>query len=224
MKVRVWAFRVGNFVESSASGWAYAIRFNSLKDLIAGMSERKLNGRVESLAIVAHGDASGVVQLDSNLTPTTINNFTADLAALADFLDPHAKLIFISCLAGSGKEGDQLLTGISRILSNVHVIGFTIQGAMAQEGLPSAAGQVLEGQNFMRGMPAEKMRGLPALTEYSAFSKWARNGYISRIPIQEQTKQPGYRCAWSSCPGHAHPMDRCQPAIKGMTKPFPYPG
>lgn len=224
MKVRVWAFRVGNFQKSPATGWAIAISFNSLKDLVSEMRRQKLDGSVETLAIVAHGDASGVVQLDKNLTPATLNAFTADLAALRSFLGPHSKLIFISCLAGTGSEGDKLLTGISSILFNVHVIGFTINGAMAQEGLPSEAGQVLEGEYFMQGMPAKLMRTMPVLTEYSVYSKWARNGFITRIPVQEQMRRPGYRCAWSSCPGHAHPIDRCQPAIKGMSKPFPYPG
>ncbi len=95
---------------------------------------------------------------------------------------------------------------------------------MAQEGLPTLPGQVLEADNFMRGMPAKLLKGLPILTEYSKFSKWARNGYITKIPIQEQIKKPNYRCAWSLCPGHAKPTDRCVPAIKGLGKPRPYPG
>jgi Domain of unknown function (DUF4347) len=224
MESKVWAFRVGNFVQDSSSGWSYSIRFNSLKELIEALREKKLSGQVETLAIVAHGDAAGLVQLDRDLNRSTIGSFGNALTNLNDFLMPHGKLIFVSCLAALGQEGTELLIGISKYLPNRHIIGFTINGGMAQEGLPTLPGQVLEAENFMRGMPAKLLKELPTLTEYSNFSKWARNGYITKIPLQEQIKRPNYRCAWSLCPGHAKPTDRCVPAIKGLIKPRPYPG
>jgi hypothetical protein len=173
--------------------------------------------------IVAHGDAGGVVQLDRNLTSKTVASFGSELSALSGYLTTHAHLVFVSCIAAVGPEGDVLLTEVSKYLPNRHVVGFTINGGMAQEGLPAMPGQVLEAENSQRGMPAKLLKGLPMLTEYSYFSKWARNGAITRIPAQEQVARPNFKCAWSACPGHAKSTDRCWPAIKGLAKARPYP-
>jgi hypothetical protein len=224
MGIKVWAFRTGNFVQDSSSGWRYSIPFNSLDGLIKELRDKKLMSQVETLAIIAHGDTGGLVQLDRDLTAKTIGSFGRALIDLNDFLIPFGKLIFVSCIAALGEAGDDLLNGISQFMPNRHIIGFTINGATAQEGLPSVPGQVLEGENIIRGMPAKLLKGLPALTEYSYFSKWALNGHITKIPIQEQIKKPNYKCAWGLCPGHAKPTDRCEPAIKGLGGRRPYPG
>jgi len=223
MTARVWAFRAGNFTKDRSSGWSHTIHFKSLKELTEELANNSLEGQVEILAIVAHGDSNGLVQLDRNLTPGTLASFGDELDTLNKFLVTHGKLIFVSCIAGTGKEGDELLTGISKRLPNRHVIGFTIFGGMAQEGFPTLPGQILEVQHWMPGMPAKLLKGLPTLTEYSYFSKWARNGYITRIPIDEQSKDEKHRCAWSLCPGHAKATDRCQPALKGVGRPWEYP-
>jgi hypothetical protein len=225
MGTKIWAYRVGNFVSDSSSGWSYSFRFNAIKDLIKQLKEKNLERRVDTLAIVAHGDLGGVVQLDRNLTPSTVASFGVDFNDLNYFFeDGGGKLIFVSCIAALGSDGDNLLISISKYLPNVHVIGFTINGVMSKDGLPSLPGQVLEGESFMNGMSAKLMKGLPLITEYSFFSKWARNGFITKIPIQEQIKRPNYRCAWSLCPGHSSATHRCVPAIKGVSRPRPYPG
>jgi hypothetical protein len=205
--------------------WAHVIHFNALGDLAKLLTDKKLkDGQIDRLAIIAHGDASGVVQLDRVLSPTTIGSFSSEISAVGGFVGQHGKLIFISCLAGSGPAGSQLLTMISRTLSNRHIIGFTINGAMMAGAWPSAPGQVYEGENFISGMPATAMKGMKLLNEYSVFSKWARNGFITKIPYQEQVKNPHYKCAWSLCPGHARPTEWCQPHFKGAKHSYPYPG
>lgn len=224
MGQKVWAWRVGNFPSDSSSGWTQSIHFKALEDLVDTLEKKKLRRQVDTLAIVAHGDAGGLVQLDRNLTPGTLASFGETLTAMDGYFgDWGGKLLFVSCIAALGKDGDDLLTGLSKYLPNVHVIGFTINGAMV-ESYPNLPGQVYEGQNFMSGMNAKLMKALPPLTEYSPFSKWARNGYITKIPYEEQVKRPKYRCAWSLCPGHKNPIDRCVPAIKGLGYPKPYPG
>ncbi|MEP6495249.1 MAG: hypothetical protein ABJF01_21360 [bacterium] len=225
MGTNVWAYRVGNFPSDAKTGWSYSIHFHGLDELIASLKAKRLERKVDTLAIVAHGDAGGLVQLDRDLTPLSIGSFISAFTDLnAYFEEGGGKLIFISCIAAIGADGDALLTGVSKLVPNTHVVGFTINGAMAQEGLPTAPGQVLDGDNFMRGMSAKLMKGRPVLTEYSVFSKWARNGYITKIPYQEQVKRLGFRCAWSTCPGHAKPTDRCVPALKGVGHARPWPG
>ena len=226
MGVRVWAHRIGNFVRKPESGFGFTIRFSGLDDLIASMSKSGLRGRVESLVIVAHGDESGLVQLDRNLTPTALPSFDREFTNLKPYFEPSAgsKLIFMSCLAGLEKDGDRLLCGISARLANVHVSGFEVNGSTVAEGMPMEPGSLTDGIGLMNGGPAKLMKGKPVLDEYSIFSKWAFNGYITRIPAREQLQRKGLKCAWSLCPGHAKPTDRCVPATKGMQGARAYPG
>jgi Domain of unknown function (DUF4347) len=225
MGVNVWASRVGNFVASGHSEWAHVIHFNALSDLATSLTDKKLKqGEIEKLVIIAHGDAGGVVQLDRVLTPDTISSFASEIDALRGFMGVHCKLIFMSCISAVGPQGSLLLTKLSSSLTNRHIIGFTIKGAMMAGGWPSTPGQVYEGDNFMSGMPAKAMKGMKPLTEYSVFSKWGRNGFITKIPYEEQVKNPNFKCAWWNCPGHAKPTEWCQPHFKGVKHLYPYPG
>jgi hypothetical protein len=222
MGVNVWAFRVGNYVAWPPAGWMHAIRFSSLGDLTSELESRGLADNVETLAIVAHGDVAGLVQLDRNLTPGTIGSFSSEIAALGRYISSRGKLVFMSCLAGADRDGDQLLTKLSLLLSNRSIIGFTIKGAKASEGMTCAAGQVYEGDGLLDGMPASQLRGLPELREGSLYSKWAWNGSITRLPTLEQAKRPKNKCAKPGCPGHKSPGDRCQLYVKGLSRPLPY--
>lgn len=223
MGCKVWAYRVGNYPDDKSSGWQHSIRFSSLDDLSKELDDRGLRRSVDTLGIVAHGDTGGLVQLDQDLTPATIASFGKSILQLNNYFETPAKLMFLSCIAGDGPQGTKFLLELSSRLPNVHVIGFTIFGVEAAPGQPSRPGQMYEIESPAPQLTAKILKGLPLIDEYDKFSKWALNGYITKIPIQEQIKRPGYRCAWSTCPGHAKPTDRCVPAVRGLGRDRPYP-
>jgi Domain of unknown function (DUF4347) len=213
----VWAPYVGSFNRDPSSGWSDTVYFKSLNDLCLQLTKNKLGGQVTKLAIIAHGNESGLVQLDRALRPGTLSSFSEDLGKLGEFLQPDAMLMFMSCLAGAGDEGTDLLIGISSILKSRYIIGFLTIGILPSwTGRP---GQILEGdEGGVLGAGAFKdsgkmINGRKPLTEQSIFAKWARNGELVRLPVDEQIKRKGYRCAWKACPGHQSPMDRCVPHV-----------
>ena len=120
----VWATQVGIFKLPKESEWTHVFnQMGSLKKLVEKLKEGKLQRRVAKLAIVAHGDTAGLVQLDSDMTSTNVTSFRLDLADLIDYLTPNGKLIFMSCIAGAGKEGDELLSTISSYLPGRYGLG-----------------------------------------------------------------------------------------------------
>lgn len=204
---KVWAYRAGNFSTGKTSEWDHSFSFSKLNDILETMKKKEFEGQVANLSLVAHGDANGLVQLDSPLTPKTIGAFSGPLSGLRSYLKPNGKLIFMSCIAGKGEEGTALLAALSTILSGIYVIGFTIFGGFSG-ALASAPGQIWEDQyGNSRGM------ALPAtpkwLTEHSIYSKWALNGKIIRFPQDEQALRPNKKCANPSCPGHLKGIDQC---------------
>jgi hypothetical protein len=204
---RIWAYRsdTGKWGPESADGWDRPFEANSLQELVDGLKKRKLEGQVEKLAIVAHGDAPGVVQLKPQLTPESLSSVKAQLSQLSTFLKPNGKLLFESCIAGDGEPGTKLLTDISKLMPNVYVIGFEIPGGRSP--WPEAPGRLYE---KTEGMATGKQPENPVwLNEYSKFSKWALNGEIIRYDLGDQSLRPQKHCANLTCPGHANAADKC---------------
>ncbi len=208
--IKVWAFRpgAGNFVATGkASGWDYCFSFPKLSDLLETLKAKALNEQVANLSIVAHGDADGVVQLESLLTPKTIGGFKTQISELRSFLKPNGKLIFMSCIAGKGEEGSALLTALSNMLPGIYTIAFTIYGGYSGNFV-STPGQIWEDQ-YGNGKGSAMPKDPKWMTEHSIFSKWALNGKIIKFPQDEQALRPNKTCANPACPGHLRGVDQC---------------
>ena len=173
-----------------------------------------ITGMVTKLGIVAHGDRPGVVQLDSLLTTEIVPTVSYQLVRLRLFLAKEARLIFFSCIAGSGPAGTALLNELSRRLLGCIVIGFEVSGRMGSTGIPNKPGKITADLS-MPGFKPDPVKANPSgsqiLDEYSWFSKWSKNGVVIRIGLLEQGA-PGRnnRCASPACRGHAKPYERCQ--------------
>lgn len=198
----VWAFYTGSFRPNAGLGWNICFPIKSLENLCEQMKKRDLQYSVDKIGIVAHGDMNGVIQLDRQLKPETIASFRKELDELTTYLKIGGMLIFFSCMAGRGNEGDKLLCGLSLRLEGRYVIGFTVTGGIGTD----KPGEIFATEYTQDGV---SFKGLPLLTEQSYDSKWAMEGQIVRIPLIEQVKRPNYRCAWKECPGHESPIHRC---------------
>jgi len=162
---------------------------------------------------VAHGDESGVVKLDSILSAQTISRFDFQLSRLRSFLTADSRLIFFSCIAGSGEAGSALLNALSTRLRGCTVIGFEVSGRVGSAGILSKPGQVTADTSTPGLLPnpvVANTSGTKTLDEYSWFSKWSKDGRVIRIGMLEQGR-PGRnnRCASPKCPGHRHAYERC---------------
>jgi hypothetical protein len=204
----VWAFRpdAGYWVLYGANGWDVSVGIPRLQDLLDGLKKRGLGGQVSKLAIVAHGNADGVVQLESLMTPTTLGSFKPRLLELGLYLKLYGKLMFVSCLAGRGPQGTALLTEISKILPGIYVIGFEILGGMAPErSEPGQVWEALDETTKYRPPP----RNLVWLNEHSYYSKWALNGRVIKLPHGDRINREKKKCANPTCPGHPNAVQQC---------------
>ena len=144
----VWAAREDAFTwknDPTKTGWSHAFAFSSLSGLADQMIRvvPALTGAVTKLAIVAHGDERGHVQLDRLLTPESATSFRQDFMQLDAFLGPYARLIFFSCIAGKDEPGSALLNIISgKFLPRRHIIGFEVFGGVGPGGMRMLAGNI----------------------------------------------------------------------------------
>lgn len=207
------------------NGWDICISFWNLENLTAQMEKASLKGKVTKIGILAHGDRGGLIQLDRDLTRKTLGQFASDFAKLYRFFGGWGKLIFFSCIAGLGPEGDLFLSALSKLLPGIVVVGFTennwVPGSVgggtgwkAGDFAPSPAGSVYKAGHLNDANPAS-YRGKPLLTEFDESAKWAAQGWIVRPPKREvinlQTFQdnagkllnPDKFCGSVSCKGHS---------------------
>jgi hypothetical protein len=192
----VWAARdnTGIWVDRSKAGdWQYVITFSTLGDLIGQLESLRPSpmGQVRKLAIVAHGDKNGVVQLERNLTADTAMSFKSEFLALSRFMVDFGRLIFFSCIAGGDDPGTQLLNTLSaQCLPGRHVIGFEKFGSIGRYGSENAPGAIFAAQSPPPSpldlIVADSTQG-KRLSEYSWYSKWSFNGRIIRRPLGDQS-------------------------------------
>jgi hypothetical protein len=191
----VWAAREDAFTwknDPTKTGWSHAFAFSSLSGLADQMIRvvPALTGAVTKLAIVAHGDERGHVQLDRLLTPESATSFRQDFMQLDAFLGPYARLIFFSCIAGKDAPGSALLNTISgKFLPRRHVIGFEVFGGVGPGGARMLAGNInaVDRPGQAGGaLAAGPGSSSTILTEYSWYSKWSFDGQIIRLPRNQQ--------------------------------------
>jgi hypothetical protein len=204
--MNVWAYRVGTF---SARGgeWDLSLRFDSLQNLLDQLANAHVaKGQVRKLAIVAHGDVGGHVQLhDGDLTAGTAARYAAALLALRDYLWVNARLIFYSCVAGRGQDGSALLNALSgKHLPGRHVIGFERFGVLSGMGqLPgemrcATASLQFSGADRIpfcdpsataRPVTDATRKAEQILSEYSIYAKWSYQGKVIKIPYDEVNRR-----------------------------------
>jgi hypothetical protein len=184
----VWAYRneeeFGFQWGENRFGYDQLFRFRNMNGLINQLSNAHLRGKVWRLAIVAHGDA-GRVQLQENhddLTAATFSQFSGHFHTLRNYLTRDATLMFVSCIAGNGREGAELLVQISRALPTRYIVGFTQFGKLYAQGLNEP------GAVYQSGSPFELFPNPQTQPERldvdSRFAKIARDGRIIRIVDQ----------------------------------------
>jgi hypothetical protein len=202
--MKVWAHHIGNFKPQKDSEWNETLKFDTLTDLVQQFKEKNIaRGGIHKLAIVAHGDTGGLVQLtEGDLTRQTIGTFSKVLPAIQDYLWTNARVIFYSCIAAEGTEGSWLLNDLSNsYFPGRHLIGFEKYGLVPKEGTPIATGDVAcsAGRVGGNGGPIFPCEPSPTLglvldprkkreqflSEYSIYAKWSYRGELIKIPFSE---------------------------------------
>ena len=205
----VWAYRVGAWSKTASTGWSHTIQMKGLNDLLTSLQSEGLGNRVTHLAIVAHGDAPGQVQLDRPLTAASVEALSAVLTRLGAYLKQDGMLTFYSCIAGKGPEGSDLLVALSNKLRGRTIVGFELYGLIGPSGALNAPGSMMatDASSAEMAMSAKALHG--KLSPWCPFAKRARDGKVVHYPVLEQAGRPGNRCASPTCPGHKEPQHSC---------------
>jgi len=206
----VWAYRVGAWAKKPESGWSHTVQMRGLSDLMESISSAGIRGTVTHLAIVAHGDQPGVVQLDRLLTGANVSNFTSELSALRWHLTRDAMLTFYSCIAGQGERGSRLLVEISRQLPGRTIVGFEVFGLIGPMGLTNMPGHMIGTDTALLQFAMDPRNQLGRLDPWCPFAKRVRDARVVHLPMLEQNNRPRKTCANPACPGHEHPRHSCQ--------------
>jgi Domain of unknown function (DUF4347) len=192
---KIWAYQPGAF--RAGGGWDDVISLtasDNLTNLIAQLEESGLQGSVEKLALVFHGDAGGVVRSDPVMTQSSVFENPAvagRVAQLRDYLTPHASVIFYCCMSGVGPEGSNFLKALSTSWPGRTVVGFVTSGYVDPQYF--TAGDVFDVVAAIigavpQGMIRRDARGritLPRMDPRGATAKEARDGGITRMPPRE---------------------------------------
>ena len=188
----VWAWHTGtgdwSQNDPNRSGWSHQVEFSDLKDLIPKLNALRpsIKGQITKLGIVAHGDEGGVVEIGPKLTADTAASVATYLQQLDGFLTSYGRLIFFSCIAGSGQRGASFLNLLSgRFFPHVHVIGFDVFGLYAPLA-GSGPGDVNAADPNKNSIAAGPKGKDPRLTEYSWYAKWSLDGRIIKKSVKDQ--------------------------------------
>lgn len=180
-----------------------------LSDLADSMERASLKGAVTHLAMVAHGDAPGLVQLDHPLTVGTMPQFAAALEKLKTLLTRDAWVTFYSCIAGKDEPGSRFLCQLSRQLPGRTIVGFELFGLIGPAGSLNTPGTMIATETSLAQLAMKPSSQHGNLNPWCPFAKRARDGKVVHLPLLEQNARPGKRCANPACPGHASPAHAC---------------
>lgn len=205
----VWAYRVGVWTNNPGAGWNHTLSIGGLSDLSDQMEKAKLRGTVSHLAIVAHGNAPGLVQFDHDMTAATMSHFATDLARLKAYLTADAWVTFYSCIAGKDEPGSRLLIELSKQLPGRTIVGFELFGFIGPAGALNTPGTMTAVETPVAQLAMKPNARHGNLNPWCPFAKRARDSRIVHYPILEQNGRPGKRCANPNCPGHASPAHSC---------------
>jgi hypothetical protein len=190
---------------SPAGHWTHSIAFSTLRSLNSALASEGLNGQVDKLAIVAHGDSPGVVEISPVLTTDSMAGVASDLRTLRNYLKRSARVVFFSCQIAGAMRGDRFLLSLSERLPGREIVGFIF----ANMAYPGFAGDV---RVFSQLVTRHD--------EWSEATKWAKDGRIVRPPLLEVlhfqsssihgTQNPSKKCGSEQCPGHGREGDWCR--------------
>ncbi|MGH8217272.1 MAG: DUF4347 domain-containing protein [Steroidobacteraceae bacterium] len=179
------------------------VGFSNIANLVPKLKDLD-DHDLEELALVTHGNAPGVLQIDPELNSQNVDSYANDIEKLRDYLASGAQVTLYGCAAGCDAQGDILLKRLSGILAGCRIVGFFFFNELYGPVPGPKAVRVFSG-NVTRS------------DEYSEAAKWARNGVIIRPPLIEVTKfqehDPAFtnRCGSDKCPGHSKFGDWCSP-------------
>ncbi len=180
-----------------------------LSDLCDQLEKAKLNGAVSHLAIVAHGDSPGTVELDHVMTAATTPHFGTDLIRLTRYLTMNAWVTFYSCIAGKDELGTRLLIELSRQWPGRTIVGFEMFGLIGPAGGLNTPGTMTAVETPLLQLAMKPGAQHGNLNPWCPFAKRARDGRIVHLPMLEQNGRTNKRCANPSCPGHTSPAHSC---------------
>jgi hypothetical protein len=183
---------------------------SGLTDLVDSMERSKLQGAVTHLAIVAHGDSPGTVELEHPLTAGSIPYFATAFERLNGFLARDSWVTFYSCIAGKDEPGTRLLAEISRRLPGRTIVGFELFGLIGPPGALNAPGTMTAIETPIAQLATNPRAQHGNLNPWCPFAKRARDGKVVHLPILEQNGRLGKRCANPACPGHVSPYHSCK--------------
>ena len=178
-------------------------------DLADQMEKARLEGGVSHLAIVAHGNSPGLVELDHPMTAASMPHFASSLARLKTFLTADAWMTFYSCIAGKDEPGTRLLIELSRHLPGRTIVGFELFGFIGPPGALNTPGAMTAVETPIAQLAMNPRAQHGNLNPWCPFAKRARNSKIVHYPILEQNGRLGKRCANPGCPGHESPAHSC---------------
>lgn len=191
-KVNVWAPRWGKW--KKGNGYDYIIPFRSLESLVDELKSNGLQGKVNRLAIMTHGDvrgsdSGGIVQMESDndasaseLKSSTLPKYQPYFKKLRLYLTNPGILGFFGCGCARGQEGDAFLRAISELLPGRTIVGFT--HILIKTG-EAGYSQQIAGQLKSTGTPSQLFLEKEAayketlrLTIHDDKAKWAKNGAV----------------------------------------------
>lgn len=201
------------------AGWDVGIKYGTAAfGSVPGLVSAKCKGfLLKRVGINAHGDAGEVAvngvnekmqAFDPVLKKDTVGTFDAVFSFLDKVMADNGTLLFLSCLAGNGAAGTELLLKLSRKLPNRQIVGFSKLGFTSVEKQRRGGSQCTEpgvrdtdypvdatpeiarfgtGQNnqseydkYFKGGQWEDLNVLPWQSETSRHAKVALNGQIIR--------------------------------------------
>jgi hypothetical protein len=127
MATTVWAYREGAF-QGVSQEWGYSIPFGAssgLDNLLEKLDELGLHGRIDRLAIVAHGQPGAVHINGANEYPVKDPMVFQNLCAYV----PRGGMVeFVGCDIGEVESGNAFLAGLSKLLRDRIIVAYDCKG------------------------------------------------------------------------------------------------
>jgi hypothetical protein len=207
------------------AGWDVGVEFKTVPDLTTKLGRvvqgpsggcgihvgrRSPAKQIARLAIMAHGDQPGVVQVSGkgkqpDLTGNTVGDVEDSLRTIGNHLQGDAIVLFMSCIAGAGTPGTFLLRRLSEIWPGRRVVGFSTTGyihggeqyrkgeACTEPGVRDTGDRyALVGKNpDLSYAPLWKnLQKMPWFSEMSPNAKVVLNSRVLQYPVGEVPPAP----------------------------------
>jgi hypothetical protein len=210
---RVWAVMRRRMEKDTGvwkkGSWDHLVEFTSLGDLVGQL--KTLNAsQISKLGIVAHGNQSGLVRLDRDLTPESAPSFNSEFSDLSQYMADYGRLIFFSCKAGDSEPGTKLLNILSAIRSNRAGVDYV---AIDKDRASSAA---LRGVVDALGVSVSfQAKQLKFMTRHE-LDHLARTRHHEGVVVHWNQQVVLNKCANPGCPGHSESWHFCTEFVRAI--------